>query len=63
MKTKKAVMEDAVIPEELNLKTTKSLGLHLVSILTEDQLKGKIEVERAKGTTFRIVFGIAIETK
>jgi two-component sensor histidine kinase len=34
-----------------------------VSILVEDQLRGKIELDRAKGTTLRIVFGIAIEAK
>jgi PAS domain S-box-containing protein len=44
------------LPEAIDLKTTQSLGLHLVSILVEDQLKGTIEVERTGGTRVRIRF-------
>jgi two-component sensor histidine kinase len=44
------------LPETIDLKTTTSLGLHLVSILVEDQLKGEIEVKRGKGMAFKIKF-------
>jgi PAS domain S-box-containing protein len=33
-----------------------TLGLRLVRILAEEQLKGKMEIEHEKGTTFRIKF-------
>ncbi len=45
------------IPEDIDFKTTKTLGLHLVTILVEDQLEGEINLDRTKGTTFRITFG------
>ena len=44
------------IPEDLDFRNTASMGLHLVHILSEDQLHGKIELDRAGGTTFRIRF-------
>ncbi len=44
------------IPESVDLDTTQSLGLHLVKILAEDQLDGKISLERSEGTTFCITF-------
>ena len=44
------------MPEDLDFRNTKSMGLHLVNILSEDQLHGKIELDRAGGTTFRIRF-------
>ena len=31
-----------------------SLGLHLVTILTEDQLHGDIKLDRTKGTSFHL---------
>ncbi|HBG71581.1 MAG: hypothetical protein A2W93_08065 [Bacteroidetes bacterium GWF2_43_63] len=44
------------LPEGFDIRNTKSLGLQLVSILTE-QINGTIEVKRsAKGTEFIIVF-------
>jgi len=53
------VSDDGIgLPETIDLHTTKSLGLHLVSILVEDQLKGEIEVERTGGTRFRITFKV-----
>jgi PAS domain S-box-containing protein len=53
------VSDDGIgLPETIDLKTTTSLGLHLVTILVEDQLKGEIMVERTGGTTFHIVFGV-----
>jgi two-component sensor histidine kinase/HAMP domain-containing protein len=44
------------IPEDLDLRNTESLGLHLVTILSEDQLDGKIELNRTGGTKFHIQF-------
>jgi PAS domain S-box-containing protein len=40
------------IPEDMDLKNTQSLGLYLVSMLAEDQLHGKIKLDRNKGTAF-----------
>ena len=51
------VSDDGIgIPEDLNIRNTDSLGLELVIILAEDQLGGKIELDRTGGTTFRILF-------
>ena len=44
------------IPKDFDIKTTKTLGLRLVTILIEDQLMGKCELDRRKGTKFRIRF-------
>ena len=44
------------MPEDLDFRNTASMGLHLVNILSEDQLHGKIELDRTGGTTFRIRF-------
>ncbi len=44
------------IPEELDIRNTGSMGLHLVTILSEDQLHGKIELNRTGGTRFQIQF-------
>ena len=46
------------IPENFDIKNTKSLGLHLVNILAEDQLKGEVELDRTNGTKFSIKFGM-----
>jgi two-component sensor histidine kinase len=43
------------IPPVLDLKKTKSLGLKIVKILTR-QLKGTLELDRRRGTTFRVSF-------
>ena len=49
------VADDGVgFPEALDFRNTDSLGLHLVKILAEDQLKGIIELDKTKGTEFRI---------
>jgi len=48
------------LPEAIDPHTTTSLGLHLVAILVEDQLKGEITVEREGGTTFHIVFRMPV---
>lgn len=44
------------IPKDLDLKTTKSLGLRLVNILAEDQLKGELILNRSAGAEFKIIF-------
>jgi len=46
------------IPRNPTTFASQSLGLHLVSILVEDQLKGEIEVEREGGTRVRISFKV-----
>jgi two-component sensor histidine kinase len=42
------------LPEEIDIKHTESLGLHLVTILVEDQLQGDIKLDRTGGTRFYI---------
>jgi len=44
------------IPEDIDFKRTKSLGLHLVTMLAENQLHGDITLDRSKGTEFTIKF-------
>ncbi len=44
------------IPEEIDFGKTESLGLHLVKILAENQLQGEINLDRSKGTEFKIKF-------
>ena len=44
------------IPEDVDFKRTKSLGLHLVTMLAENQLHGDIKLNRSKGTEFIIKF-------
>jgi PAS domain S-box-containing protein len=44
------------LPEEIDIKETESLGLHLVNILAKDQLDGDIKLDRTKGTHFCIQF-------
>ncbi len=44
------------IPENVDFRQAETLGLHLVTILTEDQLLGKIELDKSNGTKFRIQF-------
>ncbi|MBU7017722.1 MAG: PAS domain S-box protein [Theionarchaea archaeon] len=52
-----AVSDNGIgLPEGLDFRTTTSLGLHLVTILAEDQLDGEISLDRKGGTTFRIKF-------
>ncbi|MCK4653033.1 MAG: sensor histidine kinase, partial [Candidatus Cloacimonetes bacterium] len=43
------------IPEEIDLKNPQTLGLLLVDSLTK-QLRGSLELERVKGTCFKITF-------
>ncbi len=44
------------IPDTLDIRNTETLGLRLVTILTEDQLKGSVILTRDEGTEFRIIF-------
>ena len=43
------------IPGEVDLETSKTLGLRLVGMLTR-QIDGKLELDREGGTEFRITF-------
>lgn len=50
-------MDDGIgMPEEIDITTTDSLGLHLVAILVEEQLHGEIKLDRSRGTKFQIRF-------
>lgn len=46
------------IPDNVDFRSTHTLGLQLVTILAEDQLNGKIVLDRTHGTTFRITFKV-----
>ncbi|KYK34181.1 MAG: hypothetical protein AYK19_02765 [Theionarchaea archaeon DG-70-1] len=46
------------IPDDIDFRTTESLGLHLVTILAEDQLGGEITLNRSAGTAFHITFEV-----
>ena len=51
------VGDDGVgIPADVDFRQTESLGLHLVTILAEDQLEGTIRLNRASGTRYHVVF-------
>ena len=51
------VSDDGVgLPEDLDFRKTKSLGLQLVNNLSVAQLEGAIDLDRSGGTTFRITF-------
>ena len=45
------------LPKDTDFKNPNTLGLELVNILTQ-QLEGTIELDRSKGTEFRIVFEV-----
>jgi len=44
------------IPSNIDFRNTQSLGLHLVTILVQDQLNGKIDLDRIRGTEYKIIF-------
>jgi PAS domain S-box-containing protein len=46
----------AGMPEHIDFRNTESLGLHLVTMLAEDQLHGKIELNSVGGTKYHITF-------
>ena len=49
-------------PQNIDLHNTPSLGLHLVSILAEEQLDGRVVLEKGTGTKFTIDFQCCHET-
>ncbi len=56
-KTELLVSDNGVgIPEDMDVRRTDSLGMTLVKILSEDQLKGSLRLDKTKGTCFRIIF-------
>ncbi|KPQ41808.1 MAG: sensory transduction histidine kinase, partial [Candidatus Methanoperedens nitroreducens] len=44
------------LPEDIDFRKTETLGLHLVSMLAEDQLSGTIDLYQNNGTEFKIRF-------
>jgi PAS domain S-box-containing protein len=44
------------LPPGMDVKEAQSLGLHLVTMLTEDQLGGKLKIEKRNGTKITIEF-------
>ncbi len=51
------VSDDGIgLPKDLDVRNTESLGLHLVTTITEHQLGGRIDVNREKGTEFHLQF-------
>jgi PAS domain S-box-containing protein len=50
--------DGAGLPPGFDIDKTRSLGLHLVKILLEDQLQGKLEVVSDGGVTFNMEFDI-----
>ena len=46
------------ISEAMDFEVPESLGLQLVKMLAEDQLLGKVELDRSQGTKFQIRFGV-----
>jgi len=53
-----SISDDGIgIPKDMDIRKTKSLGLHLVTALAESQLHGKIILNRENGTQFQIGFG------
>ncbi|MCK4421268.1 PAS domain S-box protein, partial [candidate division WOR-3 bacterium] len=50
--------DGAGLPKEFDINVSKTLGLHLVKILVEDQLQGNLKIIGKKGTTFKIEFEV-----
>ena len=48
------------IPDSIDLQGVDSLGLKLIKSLTENQLKGKFEFVRNRGTKFLVTFQLDI---
>ena len=56
------VSDDGVgLPEGFDINATKTLGLHVVKVLVEDQLGGNLAVISDKGTSFKVKFEMAEE--
>ena len=57
-RTELVVSDNGVgIPDDVGFINAGTLGLRLVTILAEDQLNGKVTLNRHKGTEFKITFG------
>ena len=41
-------------PADFDIHNTNSMGLHLVRVLSEDTLEGKMELDRTHGTSFHL---------
>lgn len=55
-----SISDDGIgIPEDMDIRNTKSLGLHLVTALAEKQLNGEFILNRENGTEFQIKFRYA----
>jgi PAS domain S-box-containing protein len=58
-KVELTVMDDGIgIPDGLDWKNSKSLGLKLIRTLVENQLDGSIDLDNTNGTKFTIKFNI-----
>jgi len=44
------------IPETLDIKNAESLGLRMITNLTERSLHGNVSINRNNGTEFKIIF-------
>jgi ammonium transporter len=44
------------LPESLDIKKAESLGLRMITNLTERSLHGKVNINRSNGTEFQIIF-------
>jgi two-component sensor histidine kinase len=52
-----SVSDDGIgIPMDMDIRNTKSLGIHLIYTLAENQLHGEIILNRERGTEFQINF-------
>jgi len=46
------------LPKDFDIKNTQTLGMHLVKILAESQLQGKLTVKSGQGSEFLIKFNV-----
>jgi PAS domain S-box-containing protein len=44
------------MPEDVDIRRPESLGIELVTLLAETQLKGRVELNTSEGTEFKIMF-------
>ena len=49
-----SVQGTCYVPEDLDFRTVESFGMDLIRMMAEDQLDGKIEIDRTAGTKFSI---------
>lgn len=54
-----SVVDDGVgLPEDIDIDASKSLGIQIVKMLSEDQLDGRLELYNDQGVTAKIVFQV-----